>query len=273
MKRSVCFLLSLIAFSACVEQVDLEDFLPSQPSGRLVVEGLITNERKPHEVKLTRTGKALPDDPYEPVSGAIVSISDGTLVYTLTESAPGIYRTDSVRGEVNKTYTLRIVADGKTYEASDTMVPVLKFGQAEGIVLGSNHPPKGYVETPLIVFGSNAPAMVNIVIDNPKPDDKYVRLDYYTFPGVDPDYILPKYVDASLAYDEGTRLTQSKLSLSPAFYEFTRALLLETEYKGGLFGSVRANVPTNVSNGALGFFGACEKISRTGTIDKDGRLR
>jgi Domain of unknown function (DUF4249) len=264
--------LLLLTVCSCVEQVDLEDYIQSKPSGRLVIEGMITNERKPHQVKLTRTGKALPDDPYEPVTGATLSISDGFTIYTLNEVTPGIYLTDSLRGEVNKTYTLHIEVAGETYEASDTMVPVLKFSQAEGIVLGSNTPPKGYIETPLIVFGSNAPALVNIVIDNPKQDDKYTRLDYYAFPGVDPDYILPKYVEAALAYDEGTRLTQSKLSLSPAFYEFTRALLLETEYKGGLFGSVRANLPTNLSNGALGFFGVCEKISRTGTIGKDGKL-
>jgi hypothetical protein len=114
--------------------------------------------------------------------------------------------------------------------------------------------------------------MLSIVIDNPRPDDKYTRLDYYTFPGVDPDDILPKPVDATLSYDEGTQLTQTKYSLSQEHYLFLRALLLETEYKGGIFGSVRSNVPTNLSHGALGFFGACAVIRRTGVIGKDGQL-
>lgn len=278
MIKSLSRFLSLLFFtccmSACVEQVDIEDYLKSEPSGRLVVEGIITNERKPHRVKLTRTGKSLPDDPYELVSGAEVSITDGTTVYLLTENAtePGSYFTDSIRGEANKTYRLTIALDGNVYEASDVMAAVTPFGRAEGIVLGSNNPPKGYVQTPLIVFGSTAPAMISIELDNPHPGDKYTRLDYYTFPGVHPDDFLPKYVDASLAYDEGTKLTQKKYALSEAHYQFLRALMLETEYKGGIFGSVRANVPTNLNNGAIGFFGACEMISRTGTIGKDGKL-
>ncbi|HEY5823301.1 MAG TPA: DUF4249 family protein [Cyclobacteriaceae bacterium] len=261
-----------IVLNACVEQVDIEDYVKSKPSGMLVVEGLITNEFKPHYVKLTRTGKALPDEPYESVSGAEITIDDGTFSYPLTETSPGTYETDSIRGEVNKAYTLTININGEVFTATDTMIPVLKFGQAEGIVMGSNTPPKGYVGTPLIVFGSSAPAMVSIEIGNPKATDKYTRLDYYAFPGVDPDDILPKYVEASLAYDEGTQLIQKKYSLSEPHYLFLRALLLETEYKGGIFGSVRANVPTNISGGASGFFGACEMIDRSGTIGKDGKL-
>lgn len=260
--------------SACVEQIDLEEYLTSKVSNTLVVEGILTNELKVHQIKLTRTGKALPDVAYEVVSGAQVSISDGSTTYGLTEYplSSGIYVTDVIAGEVSKVYTLNIVVDGQTFVASDTMISVKPFGRAEGIVLGSNHPPKGYVETPLIIFGSNAPAMLTIKIDNPKPEDKYEQLNYYAFPGVDPDHVIPKYVDASLAYDKGTQLTQTKLSLSDSHYKFLRALLLETDYKGGIFGSVRANVPTNISNGAFGFFGACGQITRKGTIGEDGKL-
>lgn len=263
-----------VFLSACTEQVDLEDYIKSESTRVIVVEGLITDEFKPHQVRLTRSDKALPDSPYEPVSGAEVTISDGATLYYLTEDAvmPGNYLTDSIRGEVNKTYNLIIKLNGEIYSASDTMVPVLKFGAPEGIRLGSLNPPKGNIQSPLIVFGSNAPAMVQIRIDNPHPDSKYTQLEYYTFPGVDADNILPSAVDANLSYDEGTQITQTKYSLSQAHYFFLRALLLETEYKGGIFGSVRSNVPSNVDNGAFGFFGACAVIKRTGTIGKDGRL-
>ena len=239
--RSFTFLFIGLFLNACVEQVDLDEYLESSPTGRLVVEGIITDDRKPHEIRLTRTGRALPDDSYTSVSGADVSISDGTLVYPLKESDSdrGVYRTDSISGEVNKTYTLTVSLEGKVYQASDAMVTVMKFGRAEGIILNGTKPPKGYITTPLIVFGSNAPATISIEVDNPRPDDKYNRLDYYTFPGVHPDDILPKYVDAHLSYDEGTQLTQKKYSLSDAHYKFLRAMLLETEYKGGIFGSVR----------------------------------
>jgi hypothetical protein len=272
--RTALAIIMLFSAVGCTEQVDLEDYLKSEPSETLVVEGLITNELKPHAIKLTRSGKALPDDPYQPVSGAQVTISDGTVVFDLTEDtdAPVIYLTDSIRGEVNQTYTLTVKINEEVYKASDTMIPVLQFGRPEGIRLAGTQLPRGYIQSPLIIFGSNAPAMVQTRIDNPQPNDKYTHLDYYAFPGVDPDNILPKSVEATLSYTEGTKLTQLKYSLSPEHYQFLRALLLETEYKGGVFGSVRSNVPTNVSNGGFGFFGACELLTRTGTIGKDGQL-
>ena len=265
-------LVLILSLSGCVQQVDIEDYLESEPSGNLVVEGLITDEKKPHVVKLSRPGKAIPITSYEPVSGARVSISDGTDVHLLTEPTPGTYMTDSIRGEVNKTYTLTVIVNSVQYEATDRMLPVTPFGRSDGFVMGSQRPPRGYIQTPVIIFGSDAPAMLDIIIDNPQPTDQYTALNYYAFPGVDPDHMLPKFVEATLAYDEGTQITQGKYSLSQNHYLFIRALLLETEYKGGIFGSARANVPTNISNGGYGFFGACEKITRTGTVGKDGQL-
>jgi hypothetical protein len=128
------------------------------------------------------------------------------------------------------------------------------------------------VQSPLIIFGSSTPSILNIKIDNPAPEDKYTNFTYYAFPGIHPDHLLPKYVEASLPYTQGTRLTQTKYSLSDPHYTFLRALLLEIEYNGGIFGSVRADIPTNISNGGLGFFGACAVISRTGEIGADGKL-
>jgi hypothetical protein len=269
------YLLLYSITSSCTEQVDIEKYIKSQPTNTLVIEGLITDELKQHTVKLTRSGKALPDSPYEVVSEAEVTITDGTTIFILNElkDQPGVYQTDSLRGEVGKHYTLLVEINNATFEATDEMVPVLPFGQSEGIRLASNQPPKGYIQSPLIVFGSDAPNMITTRIDNPDPGAKYTQLDYYTFPGVDPDNILPKSVEATLSYNHGTQLTQLKYSLSREYYLFLRALLLETEYKGGVFGSVRSNVPTNVSNGGYGFFGAAAVIKRTGTVDENGQLR
>src|SRR5689334_20597271 len=104
---TLCLLLYPIMF-ACTEQVDIEKYIKSEPSNTLVVEGLITDELKQHTVKLTRSGKALPDVPYGSVSGAVVMIRDGTSIFTLTEMTdqPGVYHTDSIRGEVGNRYTL-----------------------------------------------------------------------------------------------------------------------------------------------------------------------
>jgi hypothetical protein len=273
MKLRNTFFIIATAFQLfnCVEQVDIENYIDGKQSNRLVVEGLITNEYKRHMVKLTQTGKVATDQ-YLPVSGAEVAISDGSNIFPLYENTPGIYLTDSLQGVVGGTYTLNIIAQGKMYLATDEMPAHNPFNRADGFALTSNKPPSGYIQSPLIIFGSNEPALLNIKIDNPQPNDKYTQFTYYAFPGIHPDHLLPKFVEATLSYDEGTQITQTKYSLSDSHYEFLRAVLLETEYNGGVFGSVRADVPTNVGNQAVGFFAACAVIRRTGVIGLDGKL-
>ena len=271
MKFEAMIIVLLLVLTACVEQVDINAYIDGLESNGIVVEGLITNENIRHQIKLTRTGKVITDG-YATVSGAQVSINDGIQTIMLTEESPGIYLTDSIAGVVGRIYTLSIEHASKVYNAVDTMVQVSNFGRADGFAMSANQPPNGYIESPLIVFGSEAPVMLNLRVDNPTPSDKYTEFDFYAFPGIHPDYILPKFVDASLLYTEGTQITQTKYSLSDRHYEFLRALLLETEYNGGIFGSVRADVPTNISSGGRGFFGASATIKRTGVVGSDGKL-
>ena len=44
--------------------------------------------------------------------------------------------------------------------------------------------------------------------------------------------------------------------ISKEQYEHNTALMLETDWGGGPFSGPPANVPSNISNGALGFFSA-----------------
>jgi hypothetical protein len=272
MKFRVALLMAItFLLVSCVEQVDINEYIDGRQSNSMVVEGMITNEYKRHEVKLTRTGIVASEE-YEAITGAEVTISDGIETFLLKEDQEGIYLTDSIAGVEGRLYTLIVKYNSEIYTAEDTMVPVSSFGRADGFSMATNEPPSGYIQSPLIIFGSNAPVMLNIRIDNPKPDDKYTHFTYYAFPGIHPDYILPKYVDAFLSYTDGTSVTQTKYSLSEGHYNFLRALLLETEYNGGIFGSVRADVPTNINNGGRGFFAASATIRRTGVVGPDGRL-
>ena len=255
----------LISLSSCLEEISIEEYV-GEPSGRLVVEGLITNEKKAHFIKLTRTTNVIPKAPANPVTGASISISDGDTIFLFAEkeTGSGIYLTDStVQGEAGKTYTLNIVVDGKTYEASDKMEPPNAFDKSDLLSIYFR-PDKsgGYVNQLFTVaYGADSPSMVSYAIVNPRPQDKYTEIWYYTFPGADVDNIIPTPTE-SLEFVQGTIFRQVKYSLSNEHYLFLRAVLLETKYAGGILGSVRANVPTNISNGGLGFFGACSVTER-----------
>ncbi len=255
----------LIGLSSCVEEINIEEYV-GEPSGTLVVEGLITNEKKAHYVKLTRTTNVIPKESADPVTGAIVSVSDGDTIFLLTENeiGSGIYLTDSiVQGEVGKTYTLSITMDGKTYEAIDIMEAPNEFDENDILSIYMRPDQSGGYVNQLftVAYGAHKPSMISVEIVNPRPEDKYTEIWYYTFPGADVDNILPTPTE-SLVFVSGTIFQQTKYSLSNEHYLFLRAVLLETKYVGGVFGSVRANVPTNVGNGGLGFFGACSVKER-----------
>src|SRR3989304_3816069 len=77
----------------------------------LVVEGSFTNEFKKHQLKLSLSADYFYNKPTPKVSGAEVTISDGTNVLELIENpvGSGVYETaDSVAGEPGRTYTLDI---------------------------------------------------------------------------------------------------------------------------------------------------------------------
>ncbi|HLO60891.1 MAG TPA: DUF4249 family protein [Bacteroidales bacterium] len=93
---------------ACTEKAE---FPLESTYVRLVVDGEINTDTTVHRVKLSCSGDALNEHPGNKISGAIVSIYDGSNNFSLHENpeTPGVYETDStVYGVPGKTYTLQI---------------------------------------------------------------------------------------------------------------------------------------------------------------------
>ncbi|MBD0255152.1 MAG: DUF4249 domain-containing protein [Cytophagales bacterium] len=263
-------LFALLA-TACVREVDLEH-VNGPPSGRLVVEGYLTNEAKAHRVRLTRTGPAIVTGPPAPVPGAAVSISDGERLFALAEHPAGsgqYFTADTVRGAVGKTYTLTITLDGRTHTAADRMEPVAPFSERDQILLPDlylfGNPERGFtLEVPTARFGFPAAVQQTVGFVNPqRARDRGVNEQtvFYHFPGVEPNGLLPRTADP-LRFQRDDTLFQSRASMSEAYQAFSRAMLIQAEYFGGVLGSVPADLPTNVSGGAVGFFAASAVVSR-----------
>src|SRR4051812_16886349 len=84
------FLLVLAILWACVDKFDAGSIAYTD---QLVVDGLITNEFKQHQVKISHTS-SINDEKFIPETGALVSVSDkGGQTIPLTESSPGVYLT------------------------------------------------------------------------------------------------------------------------------------------------------------------------------------
>ena len=88
----------------------------------------------------------------------------------------------------------------------------------------------------------------------------HARMLFYTLPTLDVSEIFAPEME-QISFPAGTNITERRYSLTPQHAEFVRELMLETQWAGGYFNVAAANVTTNLSSGAKGFFGLCAVTS------------
>lgn len=276
------FLLIAMGSIGCIEPLEWED--DDVITGRLVIEGRITSETGPHYIYLSRTREVITEGAPAGVSGAEVIIDDGTHAHHLKEVRQGQYATDSTFiGQVGSTYTLQITLDGKTYESIAHMpkvepLPPIEMIPWEGMTDAAD---QRFQFTYRSNFGQPRPYHYSIALHVPEDpskyypegwerphwidsvlasDDKLLRDSaYYLHPGLEPPALFAYGESTYAGYTYGTVVTEKFYSMTDEHYDFVRAVLSETDWQGlGPFGYVPANVPTNISNGALGWFSASD---------------
>lgn len=120
--RYVIFALSVLAASSCVSQFTPEIVTQNK---FLTVNGLITDENRRYEIRLTWSKPLDETSAEEPARGAAVSVHDDKgNTWTFAEVKPGIYRSDSTkfRGTPGYIYTLHIQHQGKEYESAPCLL-------------------------------------------------------------------------------------------------------------------------------------------------------
>ena len=258
--------------TGCVKELEWEQ--TDETPSLLVVEGLVTSRLEKQYVKLTRSREVIVEGQADRISGAVITVSDGEQIHKYFEEESGIYVSETEwAGQVGKNYHLTIELDGEIYEARDSMVeatvpPDVTIREAE-LAQGFY-----WVEYPGN-FGGESPAKLNIQIVTPRgwaetfpyeiteywqdKQEGYSSKDssYYIHPFVEPPAVLAYGILEVGIFPLGSEIHLTHGSLSPAHYDFVRAFMAETEWKGlGPFGYNPANIPTNLTNGAIGFFGA-----------------
>ena len=255
-----CLSVTLITIISCVEEEPVESF--AQPhTKRLVIDGMITSEYKPQLVRLNfSSGYDLANVTPEPASGAQVLISDGASLFVLTETEVGIYATDSISGVPGRSYTVTIELDGARYQGSDTMIPILA------------HEPLTFVEEAdhfefpyrPHLFGFDFPNRYDLVFfkqDSAEVPNGATRSErtLYTHPKLEPNGVFQFVATDHLRFSGSDwYVKQRKYSISYEYYEFLRAVFSETDWRGSLLDTTPGNVPSNISNDAVGFFSACD---------------
>ncbi|RLD39688.1 MAG: hypothetical protein DRJ15_06730 [Bacteroidetes bacterium] len=280
MRRVWIHIALLLILSACVKEADWS--VPENGNNYIVVDGIITSEAKTQYIFI-HNNKAGLNDATIPISGAVVIISNEVATYQLYEDAEeaGRYITDSiVAAQLDKNYSLLIFYQEKIFSAQAYMVtgkafPELSYKKNDDDELYS-------IDYVASSFETEDPAMWEILVDwssvpgyeNENLDDCMKKMLFYTLPTLDVSQVFAPALE-QISFPAGSKIDQRRYSLTPEHAAFVRSLLLETSWQGGVFPSDPANVSTNLSDGALGFFGVCavNSLSLIVTAEKNTNFK
>ncbi len=257
------WLLVLVTSLSCEEKRDW-DFKP-QENGNLVVDAVITNEFKFHEIRLSLSFSEQ-NGQLEVATGAEIIASDGqnSLNFIEDVAEAGRYVSElPFAAQFDKTYSIEIQYKGQTYQAQNEMAQVFPleritfhaYGNSDSLTIGNVAP----------IYSPNEQAMYEINIywshlTNVEPN--HAKLFYYTFSTLDVNELFPPDKE-TVVFPKGSIVIEKKHSLNDDFAAFYRALVMETEWQGGVYDENSASLPTNISNGGLGFFGVSAVLSDT----------
>ena len=261
MRNIKTYLFFILTLAGCVKQTDWP--LQSEQLNLLVVEGVLTDERKSQMVRLHYPVDQL-NAPPAPVVGATVLISNEDSSWALTEKPlnSGLYFTSvTFAARPEKNYTLQIHHNNKVYTAKASMVAGSQFQELR---YERRNDGNYYISWVASAFNGEKPAMWELLLDWSKvpgyetrdPESCKAKVMFYTLPTLDVSEVFAPEVE-EIGFPAGTIITERRYSLTPEHAEFIREMLLETSWQGGLFTTAPANVSTNLSQGATGYFGVC----------------
>ena len=249
---------------SCTERIDIE--LNEGDNNRLVVEGGITNEQKVHEIKLSRTGSYFLNQQTPVELGANVTVTDGEKIFVFSDDDDdGVYQTNpDVAGTVGKTYTLNIkLITGEEYTANYTMRELTPMDSINYNYTDSYYDiPQEEASYYIQLYAHEKPGvgdayMWYLYINSELDSDTLREITFVDDNEVDGNYIHDWAVYTIEDYkitEDVTTVGIEMRSISYDHYDFNISLMLETDWNGGMFQGPPANIPSNISNGGMGFF-------------------
>lgn len=264
MKKLIIFIpIIYLLINSCTEVIELD--LDSAEKKSLVVEGYLTDQKKIHQVKLTRTSDYFVNQAANPELGAIVTISNEDTIFNLIDvDNNGVYLTDKeLAGVAGKTYLLNIqLSNGEVYTAESYLKPVSPMDSIKYEYRRSDDP-----------FDEELYYHINIFVQEPYTKGDCYQWELYIDGNHESDTLRNKnfvsdefvngnyfanwsvyQIEEEKIVNDTSLIKLQMLSISKEEYDFKWAIMLETDFSGGGFNGPPANIPTNISNGARGFF-------------------
>ena len=260
-------ILMIFLVYGCTEKIDIK--LDSTYI-RLIVDARITTDTTKQTVILTKTASYYDNSAPIPVTGAVITIDDGTNTISFAENPlnPGVYETpNNVYGVVGKIYNLTIknvdvqnTGIKQVYNATTTIYPPVKLDSVQAVY---NIKRDNYR---LYTFFKDPPEKNYYVFDVYKngvlQTDSLNEVRFFNDALINGNYIygLPigRFVNPSDSLgDFGKKyslLTVELRSVSEDYYNFLVGVQAAMAPQIPLFSGPPANVKGNINNGAFGFF-------------------
>jgi len=270
MKNLMIIFLIAITMASCTERIDIE---LDDTYTRLVVEGEVTTDTIRQKVSLTKTTSYYYSEKAPGISGALVTLSDGDTTYILAETENGVYLSENTfAGIPGKTYKLDIVLsnpiNNETHYSAESMLHPIgtidsvsveyvdRWDSWEVQLWAWDPPSTDYYKFDIVKNG----VLITDTLNEPFVVDDILYNGNFTN-GIGVGYLWKEYEDEFV--NKGDTITCIMSVITEEYCKYLWAIQTEAGYRNPLFSGPPANVEGNISNGALGFFIACSKTSKS----------
>ncbi len=258
MKYLILATFSILILSSCFrERIDID---LNEENKKFVVTGFISTLDETQFIKVSKTVNYLGSLGIDPVTGANVTLNTNMNTYTLAETEPGTYELPTSWDPVlGADYTLRVEAEGESFTSVHKLRPCPEIENLrQQIDDDVDEEDSTFIYQTLFDFQ-----------EIPGEGDAYYGIDYKKghIAGdsllnggfTNDEFIDGQYIeDVELTEDD--RLYQIGDTAVVEIYSIgnqTQKFLVDIElevYRGGPFDPPPANVRTNISGGAIGYF-------------------
>jgi hypothetical protein len=251
LKRCVAILSLTIVVISCTKVINLK---LGNDSGKLVIEGNVTNVYGPQYIVLTHNVPFTNTNTYPPVTGATVTVSDNMgNTYPFTEGAAGVYASGTFGGIAGNKYTMAVTTGGVTYTAGSIMPALVQLdsisAQPDAFNSSNNRrqinvhfqDPGGIVnQYRFVMFVNNVQVNSTFAYNDEFTNGRYVNLEI---------------VETTTDIYPGDSVKVEMQCIDKPVYNYWYTLM-QQQQDGPGGGVAPSNPPTNITPVSLGYFSA-----------------
>lgn len=259
--------ISMLFIFSCSEKINLE--IPNE-TPLLVVEGEVTNESDSSFVKLSLSRNYYSPDAPPIIENATVKVNNIPFVFDDTLK---IYKGPiGFKGQINTTYSLLVEYDNKTYTAQTYMEPMFRvdsiFQTWKEAEFGGQLPAgwavsyAGFDNRAQIKYTYFVSGIYSKIINQDSFNIDKITFDNSLTP-VNKPYVFELPFSR---YNSGDVFIAIFRSIDKNMYSFINEYNNTSPDIPGPFQTPPANLPTNITNGAVGYFTAYDVVRKRYTL-------